>query len=212
MILKNSPSSVETLVFDFGNVLIDIDIAHTVRAFERLGTPPIDPCEIHPQNSGIFLEMEVGRASADDFVADVRRRAQNPQLDRTAILDAWNALLLPFDWSRFELVRSLSKRYRVALLSNTNAPHHECFERRFDEQNPWGIRFVDLFDRVFYSDCMGLRKPDRPIYEAVQSELGASPETLWFVDDNAPNLVEPAALGWHTHHLTGPIEELFVAQ
>lgn len=214
MKLKNPPLKYpETLIFDFGNVLLDIDIPKAQKAIERLGVPPIESCEIHPNNTGIFLEIELGTASASHFVAQMRQRAQNPNLDHQKIIDAWNEVLLPYDWSRFELIRQLKKNHRVVLLSNTNEPHHSCFEQRFDQQNPWGIRFVELFDRIFYSDQMGLRKPNREIYQRVQEELGASPESLWFVDDNAPNLVQPAALGWNTHHLKvgESISELFVA-
>lgn len=214
MKLKNPPvHGIKTLVFDFGNVLLDIDTNLTLAAFQRLGIPPIEEREIHPNNSGIFLAMEVGEAFADEFVADMRRRAQNPKVDHAKILAAWNALLLPFEWSRFELIRELKKNYRVALLSNTNEPHHRYFEALFNEQNPWGIRFDELFDRIFYSDQMKLRKPNREIYVRVQEELDAAPETLWFVDDNAPNLVAPKALGWNTHHLIRgeQIEQLFVA-
>lgn len=214
MKLKNSPGpDPKTLIFDFGNVLIDIDIAKACRALEALGIPAVESREIHPDNTGIFLAMEIGEASADEFVGAMRERAKNPYLSHEKILGAWNEMLLPYEWKRFELIQKLKKHYRVVLLSNTNAPHHDCFEQRFDEQNPWGIQFSEVFDRIFYSDQIGLRKPNREIYQRVQEELVAAPETLWFVDDNAPNLVQPAALGWHTHHLRigESVADLFVA-
>lgn len=44
----------------------------------------------------------------------------------------------------------------------------------------------------------GLRKPDRRIYELVQSRLRSHPSRVVFLDDIGANLKAARALGWHT--------------
>jgi 2-haloacid dehalogenase len=48
---------------------------------------------------------------------------------------------------------------------------------------------------------MGLRKPDRAIYAAVDRELGISnPAEVLFIDNNAANIASAEAYGWRTVH------------
>lgn len=214
--LKNPKyNNIETVVFDFGNVLIDIDTNLTIEAFNKLKVENLNPLDIHPNNRGIFLKTELGEASTADFVTEIRQKCVEPdKISDRQILDAWNALLLPFDYSRFELVNRLKQTYNVILLSNTNEAHHIYFEAKFNAENPWRMDFKSLFDHVFYSDELGLRKPEVEIYQKVMQVANLVPEKTLFIDDNAPNLVAPQALGWHTYHLVKPetVLDLFQEQ
>lgn len=206
-------AEVENVVFDFGNVLLDIDLNKTIDAFVKLGVNKIDPAKVHPHNSGAFLLLEKGQISTEQFCDAIREMSNNAtQIDNQQILDAWNEMLLPYDYGRFEMVKMLIKSgFKVFLLSNTNKPHHDFFEAVFNAENPWGETFKDQFDDVFYSDEMGMRKPDVEIYEAVQSSLTLDPRKTIFIDDNAPNLDAPKALDWHVFHLAVPtkVDSLF---
>lgn len=196
-------NTIKHIIFDFGNVLLDIDISLTVEALKKLNLKEFDPKDIHPNNCGVFLEMEVGKATQDDLFAYFRSlTTQNPT--DAELLDAWCKLLLDYDYRRFEMVTTLRKAgYHCHILSNTNKPHHDYFEELFNKENPFNKDLKHLFDKVFYSDEMGLRKPDRAIYETVQQQLGdPDPSTILFIDDNLPNLSEPKNLGWNTIHLT----------
>ncbi|WP_298064015.1 HAD family phosphatase [uncultured Rikenella sp.] len=200
-------SGIRNLIFDFGGVLLDIDIRRTVEAFRRLGLAGLNPAEIHPQNTGIFLDLELGTVSEEAFVARLQSCAAGglPVPTREQLLNAWNALLLDYDWRRFGLLDRLRESgYKVFLLSNTNRPHREYFIRKFDRENPAGRPFESYFDRCFYSDVMHLRKPDPAIYRTVLREAGiAAGETL-FIDDNQPNTDAAAELGIQTVHLVPP--------
>lgn len=206
MKLKNNElANIKTIVFDYGNVLLDIDISRFIEALEKLDIETFDPQDIHPNNVGVFLDMEVGRASIKDLITRIKSRCKNPDnITDTQITDAWNALLLPYDYRRFELLEELSENYRIVLLSNTNKAHHDYFEAKFDAENPFHRPFRSFFDHIFYSDELGLRKPGREIYAKVESLSALDPAKTLFIDDNASNLIEPRAIGWHTYHLIKP--------
>ncbi|MEG1607910.1 MAG: HAD family phosphatase [Mucinivorans sp.] len=206
---------VKNIIFDFGGVLLDIDIQLSLNAFAKLGLTGLERSSIHPNNRGIFLESEIGAISDSEFFDSLSGMftCSSAQPSREELEKAWCALLLPFNWANFELLDSLRvSGYKLFLLSNTNSPHHLCFERNFAMTNPWGRTFDSFFDRVFYSDVLCLRKPGREIYQRVLDITSIEPTETLFIDDNEPNLVEPALLGLHVHHLipSQTVHELFV--
>lgn len=209
-------TGIRNIVFDFGGVLLDIDIRLTVDAFRRLGLSGLQSAEIHPHNAGVFLQLELGNISEGQFIHTLQSYvpAGHPVPTPEQIMDAWNALLLPYDWRRFELLDRLRESgYRVFLLSNTNLPHRQFFIDRFDRENPAGRKFESYFDRCFYSDAMHLRKPDPEIYLAALQEAGLKAGETLFIDDNKPNTDAASGLGIHTVHLLPPttVFDLFEA-
>lgn len=196
---------VKTIIFDFGNVLLNIDLSLTIEAFQKLGIDKLNAEDIHPNNVGVFHAMEVGHASEQDFIDEMKRLCSKPEkISDQQILEAWNALLLPLDKRVYDLLDALRKNYKVILLSNTNKPHHDFFEAKLNRENPTGRTFKSYFDHVFYSDELQLRKPEPEIYQAVQRITGLEASTTLFIDDNAPNLVEPHAMGWQVYNLVKP--------
>ena len=180
------------LIFDFGNVLIEIDPARSIQAFQALGAP----ADLH-LDADFFHDFETGILSAAEF-RDALRGQLGRATSRSSLDAAWNALLLEIPPKTLRVLRSLrTQGYRLALLSNTNPIHIDEVRRRL---GPFGYgEFARCFERIFYSYEMGLRKPDPAIYAAVDRELGiASPAEVLFVDDNAANIASAARHGWGT--------------
>lgn len=202
MHIKNRElKEVRNIIFDLGNVLLDIDISLTIEALKKLGLTNFKESEIHPHNAGIFLELELGKITNQEFYDKIKGYATGVVPSDEQIKQAWNALLLPFDYERFELLDKLRKNYKIFLLSNTNLPHRECMFVNFKENNPAGKDFESYFDACFYSDAMHLRKPNIRIYQTLLQETGIRAEETLFIDDNAPNLPTAEELGIKTHHL-----------
>lgn len=204
-------TDIRNLIFDFGGVLLDIDIQRTIAAFQELGLAGLHHEEIHPHNSGIFLELELGQLSTAEFVERLQLCVPSGQRTPSAeeLLAAWNALLLDYDWRRFELLDALRQSgYRLFLLSNTNMPHRECFVERFNRENPAGRTFESYFEDCFYSDVMHLRKPDEAIYRTVLEQTGIEPGQTLFIDDNRPNTKGAERVGIRTVHLASPLTVL----
>lgn len=200
-------TGIRNIIFDFGGVLLDIDIRLTIDAFRELGLTGMKSDEIHPQNAGIFLQLELGEITEEQFIRTLQGYvpAGKPVPTRGQVLDAWNALLLPYDWRRFELLDRLRESgYKVFLLSNTNLPHRQYFIDRFNRKNPAGRTFESYFDRCFYSDIMHLRKPEPEIYLTALREAGIQARETLFIDDNKPNTDAAQKLGIHTFHLASP--------
>ena len=196
-----TPGKIRNLLFDLGNVLMDIDIHRTVEAFKALRIEGLAEKDIHPHQKDFFLQLELGAISPDEFIA-ILRRTYPVAADVTdaQLWDAWNALLLDFEPRRFELLRRLRPQYRIFLLSNTNLPHRQCFLERFRRQ--MGTDFESYFDKCYYSDALRMRKPDPGIYRYVLQDAGIEAQETFFIDDNACNFPGAEALGLNCCHLT----------
>ena len=94
-----------------------------------------------------------------------------------------------------ELLESLRPQYRVACLSNTDSVN----VRKFDEE----LHLQNWFDQCFYSNEMGLRKPDPQAYLHVSKALEVPPAEIAFFDDSIKCVNGAIAVGMRAQHVTG---------
>jgi FMN phosphatase YigB (HAD superfamily) len=100
-------------------------------------------------------------------------------------------------------LKSLKARYRTFLLSNTNGIHVKCFSESLSKTH--GIDSLDsLFERVYYSHQMRMRKPDPEIYEFVLRENNLAASETLFLDDNEKNIAGARAVGIETFLVRDP--------
>lgn len=196
---KEAPdlNGIEHIIFDFGNILIDLDIPKTWQMMSSLAGDEYEMILAAWNKAGIFERFETGHMTEDQFLHSLQTALpENVTLD--AIKQAWNAMLLEIPVQRFEMLLRLRQQYKVFLLSNTNAMHIEYVYEYLLKK--YGMTDFDTryFDRTFYSHLVGLRKPGIEIYEYVLNETKIEPSKTLFIDDLAENLVAPARLGIQT--------------
>ncbi|MGH3764584.1 MAG: HAD family hydrolase [Pseudonocardiaceae bacterium] len=59
---------------------------------------------------------------------------------------------------------------------------------------------VDLFDWIFDSSSMGLRKPDPEFWSYIEGRTGVRGDTMLLVDDRLSNVEAAINHGWHGIH------------
>ena len=64
--------------------------------------------------------------------------------------------------------------------------------------------FLTEFDRAYVSGRMQMVNPHAPIYAAVEDDCGLAPGTLLVADDRVENIDAARMRGWQVHHFTGP--------
>ncbi len=94
--------------------------------------------------------------------------------------DIWNDIFTPMD-DVIELVKSLSTKHEIALLSNTNELHFDYLYEKYSD-------FFKSFKKMHLSYLMNLRKPDIDIYKEVMKYHNIEPENMFFTDDNQENI------------------------
>lgn len=195
--------NIKTLIFDLGGVIINLDPHASLRALEALVDLTADTIPKDLEHE-IFLQYE--RGEIDD--AAFRKAVGKVYKFEAHITDAhtdeaWNKMLLDIPMQRVNLLRKLREKYPLYLLSNTNFIHIEKVNKILEEQT--GVRKLnDLFDKVYYSFEMNMRKPDLEIFEFVLKENNLDPEQTLFIDDNIDNINGAAKLKIQTLHVTSP--------
>jgi glucose-1-phosphatase len=192
-------SNIKNIVFDLGNVLLDIDLAKTDAAFEALGVPDFRSKYSLTKADKLFDNLETGHATDADFY-DGMRRICNLPLTNQHICNAWNALLLNFRTESLQWMETNNHRFKYYLLSNTNAIHATAFHESFTKQT--GLQnFNNYFTKPYYSYLVGMRKPEKEIFEFALTDAGIKADETLFIDDLQKNIDAAAMLGIHTHCL-----------
>lgn len=189
-------TKVTTLVFDFGGVIINLDREACVRRYEELGVRNAGQLLDNYIQSGVFLQLERGEISNADFRNVIRSLSEKPMTD-AQIDEALGYFLLDIPAAKLEKLLELRKKYRVLMLSNTNAIHFPmCAETRFTYN---GHTLDDFFDKCYLSYEMHLCKPDPRIFQELLRQEGLQAAECLFLDDGRKNIEAAASLGFQTY-------------
>jgi len=184
---------IKNIIFDLGGVLINLDNKLTEKAFVALGVNHFNEFFGHGFAASFVKDYEIGKISDEQFINDLRRIGNLAVPDET-IIEAWDALLLDFPPKRIELVKELRNEYRVFLFSNTNALHMRTVRRIYQDTFKDGS-LDNLFEKAYYSNILGLRKPDVASYQYITNENALNPSETLFVDDAIVNVEGANAAG-----------------
>ncbi len=187
---------IKTIIFDMGGVLLDLDRARCVAAFERIGFPQADAMLDHYAQTGILGALESGHASPAEFFDYVRAQSRRNTSDGE-ITDALNAFVVDLPVYKLQMLSDLRPRFGIFMLSNTNAVMMPDIRARYFTQQ--GRTLDDYFDRTFLSYEMGSIKPDPEIFMQMVRQSGIDPAESLFIDDGPRNIEVAAQLGFHTY-------------
>lgn len=192
-------SKINTIIFDLGGVIINLDIAATIAAFNKLSARPFEAIYTQLQQTPVFDLFDKGLITEQEFFNGLKV-AMGSEPDDQLMLKAWNAMLLDFPLHRLELLKELKSRYRLFLLSNTNETHIRSFEAHLLESR--GYRNLEpFFEKVYYSCRMGMRKPDTEFFDYVLKENNLVAEETVFIDDTIHHVEGALKTGIHAHLL-----------
>jgi putative hydrolase of the HAD superfamily len=182
----------KALIFDMGGVLVDLDIEDCKNAFkEQIGyykiDEIIDPCH----QKGIYGDLEEGKLSAEEFrrivLADSRPGATEEEVDKAM----WH-ILVGVEPAKIELLKALSKKYRLYMLSNNNPI---CLPRSKKIFADAGAPLEEIFIKCYMSFEMKALKPSEAFYKAVIEDIGLDPQDMLFIDDSQRNVDGAVAAG-----------------
>lgn len=185
---------VDVLLFDLGGVLIDF------AGFEELSrlNPDVDRTEIRRRwiNCEAVRLFERGDIAPDEFAH--------------RFLAEWDLGMFPDEfmsefasWARglypgaATLLRGLRATHRLACLSNSNELHTPLHR---ETVRPY-------IERCFFSNELGLLKPQPEIFDHVVRELHVPPHRIVFFDDTQIN-VDAAARAGMNGYLTDGLADL----
>ena len=188
---------ISAVVFDFGNVICRFDnkiilrriAGDTGRSLEELE-------EVVYQASELTGSYERGTVSSDEFFARIAAMC-GLGMSQKEFIRAYTDKFTPLP-ETYELIRSLKKKYKLGLLSNTSAWDFE-----------YGIRTTEvfpLFDAVTMSFQVRALKPEKEIYLDVLAKLDAQPRECAYIDDIDRYVEAARGLGMNAVQYRSPKE------
>ena len=176
--------TIKAIFFDLGNVLLDIDWSMILK--DLLGKTGLKREEIGPRfmNAG-FEEYELGHLSTETFFGNLKN-SLGYLGDVKELVRICTEIFVPIS-ENINLAHELRRRYRLGIISNTNAAHVAWFTKKYD--------MFDMFDVRIYSNEVHLRKPNRAIYELALEAFDVAATESVFIDDLEENTVAAAQLG-----------------
>ncbi|MEY4594517.1 MAG: hypothetical protein RIQ47_927 [Bacteroidota bacterium] len=180
---------IRNIIFDFGGVLFDIDYQRPVEAFRQLGISDFELQFSKMQQSNLMDDYETGRISDEAFRDRIRSLTNQPLTDES-IDAAWNSILIGLPQEIVDFLHRVANKYNVYLLSNTNSLHEKAFRKMLDQQYGPGMP-EKLFNKTYLSHKIGMRKPNREVFDFLLHDAGIMREETLFIDDS-PQHVEAA--------------------
>jgi glucose-1-phosphatase len=190
---------IKNIIFDFGGVILNIDVKLTEKAFMDLGINRFDPVHSISRSAGLFRDIETGTLDSRKFRDELRKFFPGPVTDEQ-LDSAWNALLLDIPEPRIRLLEKVRKNYRIFLLSNTTEIHYTKYLGDFRKQFGYA-GFDDLFEKAYLSFRIGLKKPSPEIFRYVLHDSRLDPSETLFIDDTLMHVEGAETAGIRGYHL-----------
>ena len=178
---------IKTIFFDIGGVLIDIHPERTYQYISDSADLDINTVkELFPW--GVHDKYERGIMNNEDWFITYKESLPQPCcLKRSDFWNAWK-LLLGEEKNTVNILEALNKQYSIWLLSNTNPKHiQDEIEKRY--------LFPSLVNGAVYSFDVGVRKPEKEIYEIAMQRANANPQECLFIDDLLENIQAAKQIG-----------------
>ena len=188
---------INTIIFDLGGVILNIDYKRTIDEFKKLGIKNAEHLYSKKQQSKLFDQIETGKITKEYFLKKLKEKTTNSKLDE--VRNAWNALLLDLPEKRVKMLQELKKKYNLILLSNTNIIHIEALKKKFGEKKY--NEFYNLFNKVYYSHEINVRKPSKDAFNVIIKQNKLTINKVLFIDDSPQHISSAKKIGINTLHV-----------
>jgi len=165
---------IRAIIFDIGRVLVRVDVSLAMAGLsEGLA---LSPQEIWSaiENDPRWIDWQEGRISPRDWHLHLGKRLGGT-LSFAEFSAAWNRALDPHPIQDTAFLEKLGKRYKLALLSNTDPIHVAHLESTYD--------FFPFFPRRVYSCSVGASKPNPLIYREALTACKVKADEAIYIDD-----------------------------
>ena len=173
---------IRAVLFDLGNTIVPFDFRRGYARMERLCRWPAAEIPKRLARTDLVQRFETGDLEPREFV---RRLCADLGLTLTyaEFCELWSSIFLPDTLIPESLLASLAQRYRLLLVSNTNAIHFAMVRASYP--------LLGHFHEYVLSHEVGAAKPSPRIYGEAIARAGCAAGECFFVDD-LPECVEGA--------------------
>ncbi|XRM39683.1 hypothetical protein ABZX51_003029 [Aspergillus tubingensis] len=173
----------KVLVLDLGDVVFDWltePISETKQLLRHVMKSPLYyqyECGLIPTERDFCESLGSQQGLAPSTIQDALKAARRSVEINTALLG---------------FLDELRQKTSLSIYAMSNVPKFDIDYLHYTFPHQMAV-----FDGVFASGYMGLRKPDVEFYKVVNEELRCPPELVVFVDDKEHNVDSARLMGWY---------------
>ncbi len=168
---------IKAIIFDMGGVIIRFD---ENKYYEYLSKKyNIDENKI----TNIMIPL-INKFDRGDITLGVLLDSISKNIGIKIPRKSWNYVFdtdATIDWQMISLIKSLSKNYKIYMLTNVNRSRYFRTNTMLKINNK-------LFNKKFISCYLHMTKPDRKIYQYVLAKTNLMPNEIIFIDDLIENV------------------------
>jgi putative hydrolase of the HAD superfamily len=191
-------AAIEALLFDLGNVLIDVDFGRAIAAWAKAADTAEERIAARFEPDEAYCAHERGELSEAEYFASLRK-SLGIDLSEGEFLSGWNAIFGEPIEEMESLVRGLSRRLPLYVFSNTNKAHKMHWEPRYRA-------LLAPFREVICSCDIGTRKPAADAFMKVAERMRVAPSRIGFFDDLEENVAGARAAGFRAFRVSSAAE------
>ncbi len=193
--MSSDKPSLDAVVFDIGNVLLEWDAA---RVYRPLGMSD-DEIAAFFERVGFFdwnLEQDRGRTFAEGIDVKARECPEDLPLLQRYDTHWMDSIVGPIQGTVDVLESLVDQGVPIHAITNFSAQKYPGEASRFAFLRRFGVTVVSGEEKLV--------KPDPAIYHILLERTGLEPQRTLFIDDSPKNVEGAKAVGMHAHHFTGP--------
>lgn len=177
--MTSAASDIEALLFDLGGVMFGIDFERALQHWA--GRSALAPEEFRCRFSmdEMYERHERGEIGASEYFTHLRSVLEIDATDEW-MAEGWNAIYLEEIAENVEAVLRARSTIPCFAFTDTNSTHQRYWTAAYP-------RVVGVFERVFVSSELGLRKPEHAAFQAIVDATGFAADRMLFFDDSAEN-------------------------
>jgi len=176
----------KAIFFDLGRVLIQFDFRRGYRALEGLCPYAAEEIPKRLAGSGVVERFETGLVEPRDFVAQTSAILEL-KVGYDEFRQIWSSIFTD-ELVPESMLEGLRRKYKLVLVSNTNALHFEMLSVAFHH-------LLRHFDHLVLSHEVRAMKPRPEIYQAALDYAGCPPEECFYTDDIADYVAAARSMG-----------------
>lgn len=190
--MERNNSAIKAVIFDIGNVLVFYNHHTAAKKMSKLIN--ISESKIFDVLHGKYDEFpkaaDLG-ASSDKYWEIAAKILKIKKISSAEFDRLWNTIFWPNE-RIFPLLKKLRRKYILATISNLGVGHKKYLLKKYNLKK--------LFDRMFLSCDLKMRKPYPEIYHFVIKKLKIMPHEAIYIDDKLENVKGARKIGIHAIH------------
>ncbi|SEW45545.1 HAD family hydrolase [Chitinophaga arvensicola] len=185
---------INTIVFDFGGVLIDWNPRHFYKnVFSN--DQEMEHFLTEVCSEAWNLQQDKGRPFAEGIALLKEKHPEHAE-NIALFYSSWEQMLNGEIAGTVDILRRLKSKYKIYGLTNWSSETFPVALEKFE--------FLKLFDGIVVSGIEKIIKPEKKLFQVLLDRYDLHSADCLFIDDNILNIKAAIDLGFHAIHFTSP--------